>query len=105
MLFLRGYSSNRFQILYSYSTYIEDLQRRKFDRKTENCLNLRILRVYEDLELFRLNVLFRPGCFSKIVHGILLKFSIDILQILKMCNVVVLIAKFENCQIIEYMRI
>ena len=46
----------------------------------------------------RLNVHFGPGCFSKTIHRIVFKIYISILQILKMCNAVVLIEKMENCQ-------
>ena len=90
-LYRKDYSSDRFQILHTDSTYPEDMQRCSLSEKIEKCQNYQILKIYEDLVHFRLNVQFCPGCFSKTIHRIVFKIHILLLQISKMCNVLVLI--------------
>ena len=66
--------------------------------KIEKCQNYRILKIYEDLVHFRRSIHFCPGCYSKAINRMVFKFYTVILLILKMCNVVVLFEKIENCQ-------
>ena len=66
---LCDYSSQRFKILYSDSTYIEDVQHRSFDKK------LKIVIIIGVLVHFRLNMHFCPVCFSKTIHRIVFFFS------------------------------
>ena len=95
-LYLKDYSSDHFQILYIDSTLLEDVQPCSFGWKN---WKLSKLSNFEYLwGIFRLNVYLCPGCFSKTIHRIVFKLHKMILQILKLCNVVVLIGKIENCQ-------
>ena len=55
----------------------------------ENCQNYRIVKIY---------VHFFPGCFSITNHRIVFIFCILLLQMLKICYVVVLSDRIGNCQ-------
>ena len=98
-LYLKDFSSDRFQI---YMVILHIL------KIVKNCKKLKmflILKIYEDLVHFRLNVHFCPGCFSMTIHRIVFKFYILTLQILKICNVVVLIENVENCHNYLFLKI
>ena len=97
-------SSDRFQILFSYSTDIADVQCCSFDWKNQNCQNYRILKIYENLVHFRLSVHFCPGCFSKTFHRVFINLHIMNLQMLKLCSVLVLIEKLQIVTIIEFWK-
>ena len=96
--FLEADSSDHFQILYSDFMDIGDKQRRSFDLKKWNVWELLNFENRLGLNAFSSQCAFCPGCFSKIIHRMVFKFYILFLQILKMCNVVVLVEKIENCK-------